>query len=93
MTTLLEQVEALDFESREKIIVALKKRPEKTKEELMLEEIKSLRTDLVKSEKKINAKVENTTKNITMLFIALICVILFLLPSSSSSKIPALRLF
>jgi hypothetical protein len=88
MTTLLEQVEALDFEAREKIVIALKKRPEKTKEELMLEEIKSLRTDLAKSEKKINSKIEN----ITMLFIAFICVILFLFPSSSSSKIP-LRLF
>ena len=88
MATLLEQVEALDFEAREKVVIALKKRPEKTKEDLILNEIESLRTDLINTEKKINAKYQN----ITMILIAFICVILFLIPSSSS-KISPLRLF
>jgi hypothetical protein len=87
MVSLLEQVEALDFESREKIVVALKKRPEKTKEELVLEEIRALRSAVDKSEKNRYKKTESM---FTMFFIAFVCVLIFLLPGSS--KLP-LRLF
>ena len=82
MTTLLEQVEALDFEVREKIVVALKKRPEKAKEEILLEEIKLLRNDFVKAEKKLDKKVET----VIFLFISLACLMLFLMPMSSSKS-------
>jgi hypothetical protein len=80
MSTLLEQVEALDFEDREKIVVALKKRPEKSKEDLMIDEIKSMRSALDNAEKKLNKRVESL---FTLFFITLVCFYIFLLPTSS----------
>lgn len=80
MSTLLEQVEALDFEDREKIVVALKKRPEKSKEDLMFDEIKLLQSALDNTEKKLDKRIESI---FMMFFIVFACFFIFLLPTSS----------
>ena len=82
MASLLEQVESLDFESREKIVLALKKRPEKSKEEIMIEEIKSLKDQLERTEKKLDKRFES----MAMLIIIVITFFIFFLPLGSKSS-------
>ena len=56
MATLLEQIEALDFEDREKLVIAINKVPEKTSEEIMITEMKDLRNEFTLVTKSISSQ-------------------------------------
>ena len=56
MATLLEQIEALDFEDREKLVIAINKVPEKTPEEIMITEMKDLRNEFTLVTKSISSQ-------------------------------------
>ena len=82
MTTLLEQVEVLDFETRKKISVALAKRPEKSKEDLILDELRYLRSEIVayKSSGVMTTKpVVKKDDTSLLLWMYVICYLIFLI--------------
>ena len=70
--TLLDQVESLDFDNREKLYIALTKRPEKTEEQLIRQEISNLRMRLVNAEKKIDKKFETIIMMLCLIASALV---------------------
>ena len=80
--TLLEQVEELDYETRERLLRALTKAPKKSSEDILLEDMNELLQD---SESRIIRKLENLF--VYLLVFLVFCIYAFTIPPKTNTRV------